>query len=166
MADEATDAKQGPPGTEPLPSAKIGDGGAAETTRNAGRGGLAIAVAKVAFIVFGFAQQLVLPRLLGVDGYGAFRLVFSIVSIVNNVVVAMAIQGVSRAVSQVPEAEGPSAFRRTLRVHVGLAMVLSLGFALSAGLIADLQHAPHAATPLRLAAIIVLLYGIYAPLVG
>ncbi len=166
MADEATDPKQDSPGAAPLPSAQAGDGGSAETTRNAGRGGLAIAVAKVAFIVFGFAQQLVLPRLLGVDGYGAFRLVFSIVSIVNNVVVAMAIQGVSRSVSQVPEAEGPSAFRRTLRVHVGLAMVLSLGFALGAGVIADLQHAPRAATPLRLAAIIVLLYGVYAPLVG
>ena len=166
MTETAKPTPQDPPGSESPPSVKPAGGGDAETTRNAGRGGLAIAVAKVSFIVFGFAQQLILPRLLGVDGYGAFRLVFSIVSIVNNVVVAMAIQGVSRAVSQVPEAEGPQAFRRTLRVHVGLAMVLSLGFALVAGTIADLQHSPHAATPLRLAALIVLLYGVYAPLVG
>ena len=42
-----------------------------ETTRAAGRGGLAIAAAKVSFLVTGFAQQLLLPKLLGVDGYGA-----------------------------------------------------------------------------------------------
>src|SRR5690349_20806503 len=60
----------------------------AETTRAAGRGGLAIAVAKVSFILFGFAQQVVLPRLLQEDGYGEVSLVLSVVSIVNNVVVA------------------------------------------------------------------------------
>ena len=139
---------------------------AADTTRTAGRGGLAIAGAKVSFILFGFIQQLILPRLLGVDGYGEVSRVLAIVSIVNNVAVATSIQGVSRAVSRVPAAEVEEAFARTLRVHVLVAMALSALFAVSAGSIADWIGAPHVATPLRLAAAVVMLYGVYGPLVG
>ncbi len=136
------------------------------TTRSAGRGGLAIAFAKVSFIIFGFAQQLVLERLLGQAGYGQISRVLAIVGVLNNVVVATAIQGVSRAVSTAPEDQVDSAFARTLRVHVVIAVVLSLGFALTAGTIASAIGAPHISTPLRFVAAVVLLYGIYAPLVG
>lgn len=136
------------------------------TARAAGRGGLAIAGAKVAFILFGFAQQLILPRLLGVDGYGQVALVLSIVSIVNNVVVATSIQGVSKFVSAAPAGCEDQAFRATLRVHVLVAMIASLGFALLASTIAAAEGAAHVTAPLRLAAAIVLLYGVYAPLVG
>ncbi len=137
-----------------------------QTTRTAGRGGLAIAVAKVSFIIFGFAQQLILERLLGQAGYGQISRVLAIVGVLNNVVVGAAIQGVSRAVSTVPEDQAASAFARTLRVHVVIAVVLSLGFALTAHFIAAAVGAPHISTPLRLVAAVVLLYGIYAPLVG
>ena len=147
-----------PPPLEPSP-----DG---DTVRAAGRGGLAIAGAKVAFIAFGFAQQLVLPRLLGVDGFGQVRTVMAIVSIVNNTVVAMSIQGVSRAVSSAPKGREDEALRATLRVHVVLAMIVSLAFALLAGTIAAFEGAPYLASPLRLVAGVVLLYGVYAPLVG
>ena len=43
----------------------------AEVTRSAGRGGLAVAFAKIYFIVVGLVQQIALPRILGLDGYGA-----------------------------------------------------------------------------------------------
>jgi stage V sporulation protein B len=138
----------------------------AETARTAGRGGLAIAAAKVSFIVFGFIQQLIFPRLLGVDGYGEVSLVLSVVAVVNNVVVAMAIQGVSRSVSMVPEKEADQAFRRALQIHIWVAMALSTGFALAAPQIAAFASAPRLATHLRVGAAVVLLYGIYAPLVG
>ena len=140
---------------------------AAETTRTAGRGGLAIAVAKVSFILFGFAQQgIILPRLLGLDGYGKFALILSAVSVLNNVIVATSIQGVSRAVSQVPEAEADQAFRRALGVHALLAIVVSATFAALAGPIASFTSATHLTTELRLVAVVIFLYGIYAPLVG
>ncbi len=151
------------PASAPAPTSKGSDG---EAVRSAGRGGLAIAGAKVAFIAFGFAQQLVLPRLLGVDGFGQVRTVMAIVSIVNNTVVAMSIQGVSRAVSSAPQGREDEALRATLRVHVVLAMVISLAFALLAGTIAAFEGAPYLAAPLRLVAGVVLLYGVYAPLVG
>lgn len=139
---------------------------AEDTTRAAGRGGLAIAFAKVSFILFGFAQQLILPRLLGVSGYGQVSLVLGIVSVINNVVVAVSIQGVSRAVSSAPENRADEALRATLRVHVVLAMFASGGLALAAGSIAAFEGAPHVTAPLRLVAAVVLFYGIYAPLVG
>ncbi len=137
-----------------------------DTTRSAGRGGLAIAGAKVAFIVFGFAQQIVLPLLIGVTGYGQVSRVLAIVSIVNNVIVATAIQGVSRAVSSASTAIAPVAFRRTFRIHALLALLAALGFFVLAGPIASWVEAEHVTTPMRLGAAVVLLYGLYAPLVG
>jgi stage V sporulation protein B len=138
----------------------------ADAARSAGRGGLAIAVAKVAFILFGFAQQLILPRIVGVDGYGQVRSVLTFVNIVNNVIVGTSIQSVSRTVASVAGAKADEAFRRVLAVHVIIAVVVSTAFALLAGFVASIIHAPHIAGPLRIAGAIVLLYGIYAPLVG
>ncbi len=134
--------------------------------RTAGRGGLAIAFAKVSFILFGFAQQLILPRLLGIDGYGEVSRVLAMVGIVNNVIVATAIQGVSRAVSSAKDADAAAAFRRTLGVHAVVAVVASGGLAALAGVWAEAVGAPHVTTPLRVVALVVLLYGVYAPLVG
>jgi stage V sporulation protein B len=160
VQDVATPEESAAP--SPSPPKNPGD----STAKSAGRGGLAIAVAKVSFIIFGFAQQLILERLLGQAGYGQISSVLATVGVLNNVVVGTAIQGVSRAVSTVPEDQAASAFARTFRVHVAIAVVLSLGFALAAGLIASAVGAPHITTPLRFVAAVVLLYGIYAPLVG
>ncbi len=152
----------------PPPPAKTSSAepASAETTRAAGRGGLAIAVAKVSFILFGFAQQAVLPRILGVDGYGEVSLVLSIVSVLNNVIVATSIQGVSRSVAQATEDDVDQRFRRALSVHAVLAVVLSALFAALAGPIASFTSASHLTTQLRLVAAVIFLYGIYAPLVG
>ncbi len=152
--------------TEPAPQPPAPEPPAGNEVRAAGRGGLAIAGAKVAFMIFGLAQPLVFSRLLGADGYGRMRTVMGVVSIVNNTVVAMSIQGVSRAVSSAPAGREGEAFRATLRVHVVVAVLVSLAFALLAGTIADFEGAPYLATPLRLVAGVVFLYGLYAPLVG
>src|SRR5262249_43937127 len=139
---------------------------AGETARTAGRGGIAIAVAKVSFICFGFAQQLVLVRLLGTNGYGAVSVVLAIVSPVNNVMVGSAIQGVPHAVSSVPPERAGEAFRRTFTIHAIGTLVVSTAFALSAELVARLWGAPHVTTPLRLVSIVVLMYGLYGPMIG
>jgi stage V sporulation protein B len=139
---------------------------APDVARTAGRGGLAIAGAKVSFILFGFVQQLLLPILIGVDGYGAVAVVFAAVSVVNNVIVATGIQGVSRAVSSAAPERADLVFRKTLLIHVALAMIVSAAFAGLAGAITAFVNAPHIEEPLRISAAVVLLYGIYAPLVG
>lgn len=138
----------------------------AEAAKAAGRGGAAIAVAKVSFVLVGFVQQLVFPRVLDEAGYGAVSRMLAVVSIVNNVVVAMSIQGVSRTVAGAREGEEGQALRRVLSVHAAVALAVSVGFALAAGALADALEAPHARVPLRVAAIVVLCYGVYAPLVG
>lgn len=134
--------------------------------RAAGRGGLAIAVAKVSFILVGFVQQLVFPRILDEAGYGAVSRMLAVVSVVNNVVVAMSLQGVSRMVVQSSDGEREQTVRRMLGIHAVLAIVISTVFALLAGTIAELLEAPRAAVPLRVAAGVVLCYGVYAPIVG
>jgi stage V sporulation protein B len=156
-------APPAPPSDAPSPDAASTS---ADAARSAGRGGLAIAIAKVSFILFGFAQQLLLPRIVGVDGYGQVRSVLTFVNIVNNVIVGTSIQSVSRTVASVAPGKVEQAFRRVFSVHVVIAVVVSTLFALAAGFVASLIHAPHIAGPLRLAGAVVLLYGLYAPLVG
>jgi stage V sporulation protein B len=136
-----------------------------ETLRTAGRGGVAVLGAKVFFIVIGFVQQPLLRASIGLAGYGALSRVLSVANIVNNVVVSSSTQGVSRAVSRAPGHER-QALRATLRVHAPLAVGLALAFAALAPLVAWFQHAPHITWPLVVLSGVVLLYGLYAPLIG
>lgn len=136
------------------------------TAQVAGRGGMAIAVAKISFVLFGLIQQIALPRVLDEAGYGSVSRMLAVVSILNNVVVAMSIQGVSRTVAGAKPGEEDFAFRRVLTMHTVLALGVSTTFAALTGVIANALEAPHAATPLRVAAVVVLCYGVYAPLVG
>ena len=138
---------------------------ASATATSAGRGGIAIAVAKVSFILFGFAQQPALSAILGAD-YADIRRVLAIVSIVNNVIIAIAIQGVSRTVSQADRADAPMAFRRTLVIHAIGGFLVAVAFAVLASPIAALENAAQIAPALRVAAAIVFLYAVYASLIG
>jgi len=133
--------------------------------RTAGRGGIAVLGAKVFFIFSGLAQQTILPRVIGLAGYGALARVFALANILNNVVVASSTQGVSRAVARAIGGEA-RAFRRTLRVHVPLAVVLAAGFAAVSPWIARWEGAPHIVRPLMLMALVALAYGLYAPIIG
>ncbi|MFN8549795.1 MAG: lipopolysaccharide biosynthesis protein [Polyangiaceae bacterium] len=135
-------------------------------TRTAGRGGLAVAFAKLYFILIGLVQQIVLPRVLGLDGYGALSSVLSISSIAYNPIVSTSIQGVSRAVAQAPDAEQPQAIRRTLGIHALLALPLGLAFFLLARPIGEAAGAPHLVGSLRIVSGVVLFYSLYTPLVG
>ena len=90
---------------------------AKDVARKAGRGGLAVGAAKIFFLVVGFVQQIVLARVLGVDGYGALSRVLAIANIANNVVVAGGIQGASREMAQASEEEKPVVQRRVLGIH-------------------------------------------------
>lgn len=147
---------------EQEPHAKEADAGA----REAGRGGLAIAAAKISFVLVGLVQQIVFPRVLDDAGYGAVSRILGVVSILNNVIVATSLQGVSRTVAAARGGTQEQAFRTVLQIHVVIALVASVSFALLAGQIASWIEAPEAATPLRIAAAVVLCYGVYAPLVG
>lgn len=135
-------------------------------TRSAGRGGLAVAFAKVYFILVGLVQQIALPRLLGLDGYGALASVLSIAGITYNPVTTTSIQSVSRAVAQAtPETEAGT-IRRVFVLHGVFALLLASGFFLLAPTIAHSVGASHVVVPLRILSAVMLLYGLYTPLVG
>jgi stage V sporulation protein B len=131
----------------------------------AGVGGVAVLGAKVFFILSGLVQQALLPRFIGRAGYGALSLVLAPANIVINVVVAGSTQAASRAVASAPGRER-AAQRAAMRVHVPLAIGAGALFAAAAWPISTFEHAPHILSPLVAMSAVVLLYGLYAPLVG
>ncbi len=133
---------------------------------HAGRGGLAIAGAKAYFILIGFVQQTLLGRLLGADGYGAYSSVMAIANVADNVVISSSIQGTSRTVAEASAGEVDGAHRRALSIHAALALPIAGLFAIFAPMIARASGAPHVAFHARVAALIVLGYCLYTPLVG
>jgi stage V sporulation protein B len=137
-----------------------------DATRSAGRGGLAVAGAKVYFILLGLVQQIALPRVLGLDGYGALSRVLSISSITYNPITTMSIQAVSRTVVNAPAEELQATIRRVLTWHVVLGLVVAAIFAALAPLIAKVAGAGHVETPLRILAAILFVYSVYTPLIG
>jgi stage V sporulation protein B len=130
---------------------------------SSGRAGLLLLVAKVYFIVTGIAQQALLPKVIGESGYGALSRVLSASSIVTNVMIVACIQVVSRRIA----AHDTNDERRFLvRAHAGVALAASLAFAVAAPLLAWFQRADYIRAPLLCMALVLGLYGLYAPLVG
>ena len=141
-------------------------GSSADVTRTAGRGGLAVAFAKVYFIFVGLVQQIALPRLLGLDGYGALASALSIAGITYNPVTTTSIQSVSRAVAQSTPETRAGTIRRVFAVHAVFAVALAAGFFLLSPVIADAVGAHHVVGPLRILSGVMLMYGLYTPLIG
>jgi stage V sporulation protein B len=149
------------------------DGAASSNTTNdrgdeqkqAGRGGLAVLVAKVFFILTGLVQQALLPRAIGRADYGALAIVFSVSNVFNNVIISSSTQGVSRTVAAAGANER-EAFRATLRAHVLIAAIATVLLVVSAPIVVRLQSAPVVLAPLVAMSGVLAIYGIYAPVVG
>jgi stage V sporulation protein B len=138
----------------------------AEVARTAGRGGLAIATAKAYFMVVGLVQQIALPRVLGLDGYGALSSVLSVASIAYNPIVSTSIQGVSRAVAQAPDEQQAQATRGALKIHALLALPFGVIFYLVAAPICNAMGAPHVTVPMQMMSAVLFFYGLYSPFIG
>jgi stage V sporulation protein B len=136
-----------------------------ENARTAGRGGIAVLGAKVFFLIVGFAQQPLLRRAVGLSDFGGLAQALVVANTVNNVVVASGTQGVSRAVAGAPGHE-PEALRAALRVHVPVALGVAALMAAAAPIYATFEKAADVVPPLLVLAMVALLYGLYAPLIG
>lgn len=136
-----------------------------EEQKRAGRGGLAVLVAKVFFILTGLVQQALLPRAIGRADYGALARVSAVTNVFNNVIVASSTQGVSRTVAAAGDNE-QAALRAVLRTHVGLAAVATGLLIIAAPVVSYFQGAPEILVPLIAMAGVLAIYGVYAPLVG
>lgn len=139
---------------------------AEDVARTAGRGGLAVAGAKVYFMLVGFAQQGLLGSLLGAEAYGTLSRASAIANIANNVIVTGSIQGTSRAVTEAAPDQREGALRGVLRLHAGAALPLAALFVAVAVGFAAATGASHLIPLLLAASVIVLSYTVYAPLVG
>jgi stage V sporulation protein B len=131
----------------------------------AGRGTLYVAVAKMYFIVAGFALETLLPRLLGKELYGAYGVVNPWVSNINNVIVTGTIYTVSRQTTADPRlADAVKA--AGLRMQLLLALPIAALFAVLSPLWAWIEHDPSKTGLLALSAGIVGFYAIYTVFVG
>jgi O-antigen/teichoic acid export membrane protein len=155
----------GPQANEPT----LGAGAAGEDSpppaSSAGRGVLLIAFAKFYFMIVGLIIQVKLPAILSRTTFGAFGVVNSFISPINNVMVTGSIQSVSRFIAQEPEKARriqAAGFRMHLFIGVGVALV----FAASAPIVAAFQHDQSKTLPLMIGALIVAGYSFYAVLVG
>jgi stage V sporulation protein B len=137
-----------------------------DQTRSAGRGGLAVGGAKLYFILLGLVQQIVLPRVLGLNGYGALSRVLSLASITYNPITTMSIQAMSRTVVQAAPGELPATLRKVMTLHVAFGVVVAATFAALSPWIAASAGAGHVEGPLRILSGVLLLYAIYTPLIG
>jgi O-antigen/teichoic acid export membrane protein len=139
---------------------------APDSTR-AGRGFLSITGAKVYFLIAGYAVQVYLPRLLGSpEAYGLFSSALAFVSIFNNVLVNATIQVVSKKVSEAP-ARADAVLRQSLELQLLIGSAIAGTLLASASLIgAELLLDPKLIPLLRVAALIVLAYALYAAPIG
>jgi stage V sporulation protein B len=136
-----------------------------DKARTAGRGGIAVLGAKVFFLVVGFVQQPLLRLAVGLSDFGGLAQAMVVANVVNNVVIASGTQGVSRVVAGAPGHER-EALRAALRVHLPIALVVAAAMAIAAPIYARFENAVDVVLPLLVLAMVALLYGIYAPLIG
>lgn len=110
-------------------------------------------------------QQVVLGRVLGLDGYGALSTALSASSIAHNTIVQASLQGVSRTVARAGQ-EPKKALRRVLLHHTAAALSLGALFWAISPVIARGLGAPHVTIPLKTLSLVFVFYGLYAPLIG
>jgi O-antigen/teichoic acid export membrane protein len=129
------------------------------------RGVTAITAAKVWFVVAGYAVYFALTRMLGPKDFGLYAVVTSVVSVFNNVVVAVTLQAVSRFTARDEGAAG-SVLRsgRIALAVLGLSIFVILEVA--APLAGVWLHDRSLVAPLRVVALVVPAYSLYAVNVG
>ena len=138
----------------------------ANEARSAGRGVIFIALAKVYFMVLGAVIEFRLPALLGRVQFGAYGVVSSLVSPINNVLIVGTIQAVSRFTAQ--DAQRAQAVQRAgLRMHLMVGLPVAVSFAAMMPVFAHfVLHDPRKTGPLMLASAIIAGYSFYAVFVG
>lgn len=140
---------------------------AKKTGTSAGRGLVSITAAKLYFILTAYAVQFLLPRLLGSpETFGFFRTAMSLVSILNNVLIAATVQTLSKKVSE-NEERAPQALRQGLLLQIVWGGSLGLLMFVLAPFIARYGMRNSAFSPLlQVSSAVIVAYALYAALVG
>ncbi len=138
----------------------------ADAAVTAGRGVIFIALAKLYFMVAGYAIYFTLPRLLGTEVlWGNYLLVVGLVSVIDNVIVTGTIQGVSRFTAQ-DDSLAQAVKRAALKVQILLGGGITALYLMAAPWIAEWERDPGLTNLYRLSAGIMFCYAFYAVFVG
>jgi O-antigen/teichoic acid export membrane protein len=137
----------------------------AKEAQVAGRGVIYIAFAKMYFMVAGAVIEFRLPAVLSNLVFGAYAVVTSTVSPLNNVLITGSIQSVSRFTAQKP-GMSRSIQRTGLRMHLYVGLPVAVAFIAMAPAIAYFYEDMSKTGPLMLAGLIVGGYSFYAVFVG
>ena len=131
------------------------------------RGFVAIAGAKVWFVVTGYAVHFALPRIFGsVEAFGRYSTAMSFASILNNVLIATTILTVSRFISTRSDPPGQT-LRKGLWFQSVLGAVLAVAVLTLADPLAQTVFRDASVAPLlRWVSWVVFAYALYAALVG
>ncbi len=136
---------------------------------NLQRGGLALAFAKLFFLIAGYAISIVLTRLVSPETFGLYGVVSMVIAVPNMVLIQTVLFTVSRPMAaEITRGLGSYDFlrRRGFRLAALLGGVVSLIFLAGADLIAAWLRDPSLAGPLRVVSVIPMLYALYAVNVG
>jgi stage V sporulation protein B len=151
----STAAPQAQPQLQPAESA----------AKTVGRGVMFIGFAKLYFMLTGFAQRVLLTRLIGPADFGDFAVVNNVVSIFNNTLVQGTIQGVSKLTAE-DDARAGAVQRAGLKLQAGLGFAVALALIIAAPQLAALEHTPRFTPYFRIAALVPFFYAMYAVYVG
>lgn len=133
---------------------------------SAGKGVLAIAGAKMWFVVAGFVVQFALPKAMGSEAaFGVYALGLSLISVLNNVLVTATVQSVSKLVSE-SVAGAAGTLRKALRVQSALGFALLLAVAALSEVVSRVYRDPALGKVVLVASGVVCAYAVYATLVG
>jgi O-antigen/teichoic acid export membrane protein len=151
------------------PSASPAEGSAERDAHRAGRGFLFITAAKLYFMAAGAVIEFVLPHLFPAAEraglFGLYKVVVGIVSVINNVIVTVTIQSVSRFVAE-EDARAGQVARAGFRLMSAVGLVTAGTFVAVAPLVANFENDSGLTPYLRIAAGIILGYSIYSVFVG
>ncbi|MCP4604039.1 MAG: oligosaccharide flippase family protein [Proteobacteria bacterium] len=148
----------------------------ADLVKTAGRGVIYITFAKLWFLLTGMALIPILPRLfkwsaggneeLGMAMFGAYGIVFTGVSFINNGIITGTIQAVSKFTSEDERRAGPVR-RLAFKLQGGLGLLIAGLYIAAAGPLADHWfESPSLAPLMRLSAGVIVAYSCYAVFIG
>jgi O-antigen/teichoic acid export membrane protein len=138
---------------------------AASEATQAGRGVIYIAAAKLYFMIAGAVIEFRLPAIVSTAVFGAYGVVVSVVSPINNVLITGSIQAVSRFTAQ--KSEKARAIQAAgLRMHLFVGLPVAIAFIAMSPLFAYLLRDMEKTGLFMLAGLIIAAYSFYAVFVG
>jgi stage V sporulation protein B len=137
----------------------------ASTARVAGLGAVYITAAKFWFMASGYVLEVTLTNLMAAEQYGLYKVVISIISIVNAVIITGTYQTVSKYISENEQNAG-TVKAKALKLQVLVGGAIAAGFFLLAPFIAGRLNDLRLVNYLRLAALIPLSYSFYSVFTG